>query len=109
MSYSLDIKSGADQGWFLRFDVINLLYLLYVFRKTGLSKQWRPRSAADAAECGIWSGYTLFATQIAILHTFIGSKMDLFKRSTCIRKRVWDLSIVGEYDILNLSNLSKLP
>ena len=33
------------------------LYLLYIFGKTGLSKQWRSRR--EAAECSIWSGSTL--------------------------------------------------
>ena len=69
-------------------DLILLPYLLYVVGQTGLRKQCRPRS--DAAERGVWSGSTLFATQPAILHTFTGSKMDFLKRS--IRKSVPNLS-----------------
>ena len=71
---------GGDPGWFLRgYDLIKLPYLLYVFGKTGLSKQCRSRS--DATECGTWSGSTLFATHQTILHTFIGSKSNLLNSS----------------------------
>ena len=42
----------------------NLPYLSYVFGQTGLSKQFRPRW--DAAEFGVSSGSTLFATHPAI-------------------------------------------
>ena len=59
-----------------RFDLIKLPYLLTYSDRLG--KQFRPRS--DAAKHGIWSGSTLFATHPTILHTFTGSKMDLFKR-----------------------------
>ena len=65
-----------------------LPYLFYIFRQTALSKQCRPRF--DAAECGVWSGFTLLATNQAILHTFTGSKMGLLKRR--IRKSVPNLS-----------------
>ena len=41
-------------------DFIKLLYLVYVFGKTDQDKQCQLRS--DAAERGIWSGSTLFAT-----------------------------------------------
>ena len=44
-----------------------ILYIHYVFRKTGLSKQCRPR--LDATECSVQSGSTLFATHPAILNT----------------------------------------
>ena len=59
------------------FDFIILPYLLYVFRQTSLSKQCRTRS--DAAERGVWSRSTLFATHPANLYmyTFTGNKMDL--------------------------------
>ena len=33
-----------DDFWGVGFDLIKLTCLLYVFGKTGLSKQWRPRS-----------------------------------------------------------------
>ena len=62
-----------DVFWWFRFDQIAVL--LYVFGKTSLSKQRRPRS--DAAICGIWSRSTLFATHPVILYTFIGRQMDL--------------------------------
>ena len=79
-------------------DLIILPYLLYVFGQTVLSKQCRPRS--DAAERGVWSGSTLFATHPAILHTFTGSKMDLLKRST--KKSVPNLSKLShEKEILS--------
>ena len=45
-------------------------YLPYVFRQTGLSKQYRPRW--DAAERGVSSGSTLFATHPAIFRHNIG-------------------------------------
>ena len=71
-------KLGADPAGFLRgVDLIVLPYLLYVFGQTSLSKQSRPRS--DAAERGVWSGSTLFATHPAILHIFIGNKIDVYK------------------------------
>ena len=80
--------SGADPGGLLRGLQFNTLLTLYVFGQTTLGKQYRPRS--DAAECGVWSGSTLFATHPAISHIFTGSKMDLLKRST--RKSVQNLS-----------------
>ena len=52
----------------VRFNQITVLY-----KKTGLSKQYRPRL--------VQSGSTLFATHPAILYTFIESKIDLLKRS----------------------------
>ena len=64
----------ADPELFLRgFDLITLLYLSYVFERTRLNKQCRPKSA----------GSTLFVTYPAILHTIIpvGYKMDFLKRS----------------------------
>ena len=74
------IWQGRIQNYFLRrFDLIILPYLPYVFGKTCLSKQCRPWS--DAAECGVWSGSTLFATHPEILNTFISCKMDFLKRS----------------------------
>ena len=45
-------------------------YLPYVFGQTGLSKQFRPRW--DAAERGVSSGSTLFATHPAIFRHNIG-------------------------------------
>ena len=69
--------TGAGPGFLRGVDLIILPYLLYVFGKTGLSKQCR----SDAAERGVWSGSALFTTHPAILHTFTGSKMDLLKRS----------------------------
>ena len=59
------------------FDMTELLYIHNVFGQTGLSKQCKPRS--DAAECGVWSGSTMFVTHPAILYTFIGSRMELLK------------------------------
>ena len=53
-----------------------------------LGKQCRPRS--DAAECGVWSGSTLFATHPALLHIFTGSEIDLLKRS--LRKSIPNVS-----------------
>ena len=92
--------SGTDLGLFLRgFDLIKLLFLLYVFGKTDVSKQCRPWS--DAAECGVWSGSTLFATHPAILHIFIVSKnghwgkgkeirgQTVFKFVSCIQNFPW--------------------
>ena len=58
----------------VRFDQTTVLY-----KKTGISKQYRPRS--DAAEGGVRSGSILFATLPAILHTFIESNIDLLKRN----------------------------
>ena len=49
--------------------------LPYLFGQTGLSKQCRP--GWDAAERGVSSGSTLFATQF--LDTTLGSKLYLFK------------------------------
>ena len=40
------------------------------FGREGMSKQCSPR--LDAAECGIWSGPTLFATHQVVLDTSIG-------------------------------------
>ena len=60
-------------------DLIQLLFLLYIFEKTGLSNQCWPRS--NAAERGVWSGSTLFATHPAVLQKQSVSKMDLLKRS----------------------------
>ena len=77
----------------VRFHLISLPYLLFVFGKTGLRKQCRPSD--------VWSGPAQFATRIAILHTFIGSKMDLLKRN--IRKRVRGLTIQGMHGIICLS------
>ena len=59
-------------------------YLLYVFRKTRLSKQCRPRS--EATDRGVWSGSTLFAILPAILQIFLGIQMDLLKRKKGKRK-----------------------
>ena len=61
---------SAGQG------LIILSYLLYIFGKTGLKKQCRPRS--DTTHRAIW-------------HTFTGSKMDLLKKKS-IRKSVLILS-----------------
>ena len=64
------------------FGVKFSLYLnrrVFVMLKISLSKQCRPRS--DTAECGIRSESTLFAIYSVILHTFIGNKMDLLRRS----------------------------
>ena len=83
---------GVDPGRILRrFDLNIVPYLLCVFGQTGMSKRCRSRS--DAAERGVWSGSTLFATHPAILHTFLGSEMDLLTRST--RKSVPNLSNVS--------------
>ena len=49
---------------------IGIQYLPYVFGQTGLSKQFRPRW--DAAERGVSSGSTLFATHPAIFRHNIG-------------------------------------
>ena len=51
-------------------DLIKLAYLFYVFGKTMLGKQCRPRS--DAAKRGVSLGSTQFATRSAILYTFTG-------------------------------------
>ena len=78
-------RQGRIKGGFLcGFDLIILPCLLCVYGQTSLSKQCRHRS--DAAQCGVWSGSTLFATHPAILHTFTNSKMDLLKRSISIPK-----------------------
>ena len=68
----------------VRFDQITVLTLrirkdrLYsTYSDRHLSKQCRPWS--DAAERGVWSGSTLFATHPAILHAFKCSKRDLLK------------------------------
>ena len=55
------------------FYLITLPYLSYVFERTHLNKQCRPKSA----------GSTLFVTYPAILHTIIlvDYKMDFLKRS----------------------------
>ena len=67
----------AVSEFFLRgFHLIKLPYFLYVFGKTGLSKQCRPRS--DSSERGVWSGSTPFATPPAILYTFIGWKCTFY-------------------------------
>ena len=50
------------------FDWITLPYLSYVFERTRLNKQFRPKSA----------GSTKFVTYPAILHTII-HKMDFLK------------------------------
>ena len=109
--------SGADPGGFLMgFDLIILPYLLYVFGQIGLSKQCRPKS--DAEERGVRSGSTPFTTYLAILHTFTGSKMDLY----FLLGFNDTLALVGHFvssprDLLkrcirksvpNLSNLSKI-
>ena len=60
-------------------------YLLYVFGKTVLSKQCRPRS--KATECGVSSGSTLFATHPAILNTFISSKIVLLKKMYKVKSK----------------------
>ena len=54
------------------FDLITLPYSSYVFERTRLNKQCRPKPA----------GSTLFVTYPAILHTIIlvGYKMDFLKR-----------------------------
>ena len=72
-------NSGAKPvgGWGV--DSIELLSLLYVLGQTDLSKQCWPRS--DAAELGVRSGSTLFATSSAILHTLTCNKTNLLKRS----------------------------
>ena len=60
-------RSGSrmiSEGDGVGIDLINLPYLLHAFRKTGVSKQCRPCSDA------------VFSTHSAILHTFIGSKMN---------------------------------
>ena len=66
---------GGGGGGGARFDQIS--YLPYVFGKTDLSKQRRPRS--DAGKCGVWSGSTLFAILPAILHRVLlaGFQVDL--------------------------------
>ena len=54
-------------------------FLYYVFVQTNpLRKQYRTRS--DATLSGVWSGSTLFAIRIAVLHTAAGSQMGLLKR-----------------------------
>ena len=55
------------------FDLMKLPYLSYVFERTRLNKQCRPKLA----------GSTLFVTYSAILHTIILAdyKMDFLKRS----------------------------
>ena len=69
---ALDKRSSQIFFWVLHKNVlwIKLPYLPYVFRQTGLSKQFRPRW--DASECGISSGSTLFATHPAIFRHNIG-------------------------------------
>ena len=58
------IQGRIQKYFWWVFRLIKLPYFLYVFGKTGLRKQCRPRS--DAAD----------ATQSAILYTIIGCKMD---------------------------------
>ena len=101
--------AGADPGWFLRgSDLIKLPYLLYVYGQTDLSKQCRHRS--DAAERGVWSGSTLFATHSAILQTLTVSKMHLLKRNTVeyryleFQGTVWNTSRYPYLDISALQN-----
>ena len=96
----------ADPGRFMRgLDLIKFPYFLYVFGQTGLSKQCWPRS--DAAERGVWSGSTLFATHPTILHTFAGRKIDLLKRNIMLKgQEVWIFRVNTVYQ--NLSKVSKI-
>ena len=63
--------------WCLYLVIRLIPYLPYVFGQTGLSKQYRPRW--DAAEHGVSSGSTLFATHPAVLDTTSGSELYWFK------------------------------
>ena len=93
-------KLGAGPGGFLRgFDLIVLPYLFYVFGQTSLSKQSRPRS--DAASRGVWSMSTLFATHPAILHIFIGSKIDLYMYKEKCPKFITFIQNFRENEILS--------
>ena len=76
--YCYGYQGRIQNDFWVGFDLIILPYLLYVIGKTGISKLYRPSS--DATERGFWSGSTLFTTSLTILHTFIGSKMDLLRR-----------------------------
>ena len=51
---------------FKKIEFVSTVFTLSI-RKTYLSKQCRPRS--DAAECGVCSGSTLFATLPAVFDT----------------------------------------
>ena len=82
------------------FDLIKLSWLLYVFGKTGLSKQYRPRSKR-----GVWSGPILFSTYLAFLHTFTLSKLGLLKRNITEKRNGYKFK--GKADIPNLSNFQK--
>ena len=77
---------GGDFKFFLRvFDLIKLQYFLYVFGKISLRKQCRPRP--DAAERGVWSGSTLYATHQAIVYTFICCKMDFIEEKFKVERK----------------------
>ena len=76
------------------FDLIISPYLHYVFGQTGLRKQCRPRS--DAAECVVWSEFTRFATNQAILHTFTSGKFGLLKRIIKKSVKFWDKGVSTE-------------
>ena len=77
-------RAGSWPGRFLR--ELDLIKLSCIFGQTGLSEHFRPRS--DIAFCGVWSGSALFPANPAILHTFIGSTIGLFKSST-LRKHAY--------------------
>ena len=58
-------------------------YLLYIIGQSGLNKQLRPRS--DAAERGVWSGSTLFATATSTRSQIVKLKKNVKgKVSKCV-------------------------
>ena len=68
-------------------------YLPYVFRQTGLSKQWRPRW--DAAECGVSSGSKLFATlsNFQTQHRLVNCTCSNFRTNMGRSCGVWILEV----------------
>ena len=69
-------------------------YLLYVFGQTGLSTQCRHRW--DAAECGISSGSTLFATHPAIFRQVVNCTCSNFITSMVRSCGDWILRVNTE-------------
>ena len=69
---------------------------MYSDRQTDRPEQ-TVKTRSDAAKRGVWSRSTLFATHLAILHTFTGGKMDLLKGS--LRKSVPNKQIYPKFSM----------
>ena len=87
------------------FDLMHYhTYSTYSDRQTDLSKHCRPRS--DAAERGVWSAPTQFATHSAILHTLTCSKNGLVEETFKVKSKSVKIRVITYSRFIKLSKFS---